>query len=296
MPRSSLRGPPTSGCYSVGVSRLESLAPGVWRLPLRTPTLRPATHTNLMIVGHSRLALVEPATPFEEERRVLDDVLASLEAEGRRVTTLVVTHHHVDHVGDVERLRQRLGVPLRAHPATAAKLPFSVDHELHDGEEIDLGEGAGLRAIHTPGHAPGHLVLQETSSGIAHAGDMVAGEGTILIDPSDDGDMAQYLDSLRRMETLEAPALVPAHGPVLDDPPAVLQHYVRHRLAREAKVVAALDAGAETMAEILARAYDDTPRVLWPLAERSLEAHLRKLVGDGVVTRDGERVRKVSAG
>lgn len=268
----------------------------MWRLPLRTPTLPPATHTNLMIVGHSQLALVEPATPFEDERRVLDQALEELAAEGRQVVMLVVTHHHVDHVGDVERLQQRLGVPVLAHSATAARLSFAVDRELGDGEEIDLGEGAGLRAVHTPGHAPGHLVLQERGSGIAHAGDMVAGEGTILIDPTDGGDMAQYLDSLRRMEGLGSPALIPAHGPVLDDPPAVLAHYVRHRLAREAKVLAAIDAGAERTAEVLAGAYADTPRMLWPLAERSLEAHLRKLEGDGTIERRGDRISRVPSG
>lgn len=272
--------------------RLEVLAPGVARLPLRTPTVPPASATNLMIVGISRLALVEPATPFADEREVLDDVLAALAAEGRRVELLVITHHHPDHVGDVERLRQRLSVPVYAHPLTAARVGFPVDRLLHDGDELELGEGITLRAVLTPGHAPGHLVIEERASGIAHAGDMVAGEGTILIDPEDDGDMAQYLASLRRLGELGTRALVPAHGPVLHDPRAVVEHYVRHRLAREAKVLAAIDAGAQTQAELLARAYDDTPRAIWPLAARSLEAHLRKLEGEGTIEREGGRARR----
>lgn len=274
------------------MSRLELLAPGVWRLPLRTPTLLPATSTNLMIVGRSRLALVEPATPFADERRVLDEVLDELGAQGRRVEALVITHHHVDHVGDVERLRQRLGVPVYAHPLTATRVSFAVDHTLEDGDELDLGEGVRLRAVHTPGHAPGHLVLHELSSGIAHAGDMVAGEGTILVDPQDGGDMVQYLGSLRRLGALGMRALVPAHGPVLDDPQGVVEHYIRHRLAREAKVLAALDAGASREAEVLAGAYDDAPRSLWPLAARALEAHLRKLEAEGVIERTDGRVAR----
>lgn len=271
---------------------LEPLAPGVWRLPLRTPTLPPAVATNLLIVGQSRLALVEPATPFAEERRVVDDVLDALAAEGRQVELLVVTHHHVDHVGDVERLRQRLGVPVLAHARTAERLPWPVDRTIADDEVIDLGEGMSLRAVYTPGHAPGHVVLHEPSSGIVHAGDMVAGEGTILIDPEDDGDMALYLASLRRLGQLGAKALVPAHGPVLLDPRGVVDHYVRHRLAREAKVLAAIDAGLHDEAEVLARAYADTPRALWGLAARALEAHLRKLEGDGVIDRSGGRARR----
>lgn len=276
-------------------ARLEPLAPGVARLPLRTPTLPPATSTNLLVVGGSRLALVEPATPFADERRVLDDVLAALRAEGRQVVALVVTHHHGDHTGDVERLRQQLGVPLHAHPDTAARLPLPVDRLLHDGDELDLGEGIALRAVHTPGHAPGHLVLHERSSGIAHAGDMVAGEGTIIVDPHDDGDMGQYLASLHRLAELGARALVPAHGPTLHDPAAVVQRYVRHRLAREAKVLAAIDAGLATEAEILPRAYDDTPRPMWPLAARALEAHLRKLEHDGTIERRDGRARRVGS-
>jgi glyoxylase-like metal-dependent hydrolase (beta-lactamase superfamily II) len=121
--------------------RLEPLADGVFRMALRTPTLPPATATNLMIAGRSKLALIEPATPHEEERRVLDQVLEQLAAQGRRVAMLLVTHHHADHIGDVERLRQRHSVPLLAHAATAARLPFAVDRELSDGEQLDLGEG-----------------------------------------------------------------------------------------------------------------------------------------------------------
>lgn len=276
------------------MQRLESLADGVSMLALRTPTLPPATATNVMIAGRSRLAVIEPATPFEDERRVLDDALERLAASGRRVEMLLVTHHHVDHIGDVERLRQRHGVPLLAHAATAERLPFAVDRELVDGEEIDLGEGVTLRMIHTPGHAPGHLVIHELSSGIAHAGDMVAGEGTILIEPEDAGDMGQYLDSLRRLGRLGARALVPAHGPVQQDPAAIVERYISHRLMREGKVLAAIDAGAQTRDELVARAYADTPKPLWPLAARALEAHLRKLEADGVVVRENGRARRRS--
>lgn len=276
------------------MERLETLGDGVHRLVLRTPTLPPATATNLMIAGHSKLALIEPATPFEEERRVLDETLEALKAQGRTVQMLLVTHHHVDHIGDVERLRQRHGVPLYAHAATAERLPFAVDHLLGDGDELDLGEGIVLRAVHTPGHAPGHLVIHELSSGIAHAGDMVAGEGSILIEPDDAGDMTQYLDSLRRLGALGTAALVPAHGPVLEDPVAITEHYIAHRLGREAKVLAAIDAGAQTMDEMVARAYAGTPRMLWPLAARALEAHLRKLEADGVVARTDGRARRIS--
>jgi glyoxylase-like metal-dependent hydrolase (beta-lactamase superfamily II) len=265
---------------------LQVLEEGAWMLALRTPTLPPAVSTNTLILAGERVAVIEPATPHAAEQQVLLDALAEI---GGEVAAILVTHHHADHIGFVAALRERFGAPVMAHAETAARLPFDVDRQLADGDSVDLGGGVEIQAVFTPGHAPGHLVYFEPRSGLAHAGDMVAGEGTILIDPDQDGDMAIYLDSLRRLGDLGARRLVPAHGPVLDDPIAVVDHYIRHRLGREAKVVAALGGSFD---EVLARAYDDTPKFLWPLAARSLEAHLRKLEAEGVVVRDGTMVSR----
>jgi endoribonuclease LACTB2 len=107
---------------------------------------------------------------------------------------------------------------------------------------------------------------------------MVAGLGTILIDPSE-GDMAQYLDSLRTLLARDGGALLPAHGPMISDGAAKLREYIAHRTMREDRIVAALTGQADaSAAELVAIAYSDTPRVLWGLAERSLLAHLDKLV------------------
>jgi glyoxylase-like metal-dependent hydrolase (beta-lactamase superfamily II) len=116
---------------------------------------------------------------------------------------------------------------------------------------------------------------------------MVAGIGTILIDPSE-GEMAEYLASLQRLLARPAAALLPAHGPAIPDGPAKLREYLAHRLMREARVAAALSGAPQSLRELLPRAYGDTPTFLWPLAERSLLAHLVKLVRDGkAVERDG---------
>lgn len=262
-------------------AQIDEVADGLVRLALRTPTLPPATTTNTLVVGRRRLAVIEPATPDDGERRVLEELLSARVDSGAEVVALLLTHHHRDHIGHAEALRRRFAAPIYCHAATAERLPFAVDHVLADGDTLDLGDGFALDAIFTPGHAPGHLVFRERASAIVHAGDLVAGEGTILIDPEDDGDMGLYLASLRRVAELAPAALVPAHGPVLRDPQAILRRYVDHRLAREARVVQALAAGAATFDAVLAAAYDDTPRHLWPLAARSLEAHLQKLERDG---------------
>jgi ribonuclease/clavin/mitogillin len=134
--------------------------------------------------------------------------------------------------------------------------------------------------LFTPGHAPGHLAFLDERSGAVIAGDLVAGLGTILIDPSE-GHMATYLASLERLLALGVGALLPAHGPVIADGPAKLREYLAHRRMREERVAAALAPAAQPLAALCAVAYADTPAPLWPIAVRSLEAHLIKLAEDG---------------
>jgi len=274
------------------VSELREIAAGVRLLALRTPTLPPATATNTLVVGRKRLAVIEPATPHADEQVALDELLSALVGAGADVAAILLTHHHQDHTGYATALRERTGAPIYAHARTAARLDFPVDVLLADGQEVALDDGFSLAAMHTPGHAPGHLVFCEQRTGLAYAGDLVAGTGTILIDPEDDGDMIAYLASLERVAAARPAALVPAHGPVLDDPQGCLRRYRAHRLMREERVLAAIPAAWRAIAAVLAEAYADTPTALWPLAARSLEAHLHKLTAEGQVRRCGAEVRR----
>jgi len=268
------------------MSEAYALESGFWVLPLRTPTLPPATATNTAIVGERRLAVIEPATPHEDERARLVAFLEERIAGGARVEAILLTHHHGDHTGFAEGLRARTGAPIMAHPETAARVRLTVDRQIADEALIPLDGGHALRPVFTPGHAPGHLVYFDEGTRIAYAGDLVAGEGSILIDPEDGGDMLAYLDSLERLASLGAARLVPSHGRTFEDPEAVCRHFIEHRLGRERKVVDAMGTESKSLPEILASAYADTPKMLWPLAERSLRAHLDKLVAEGRAARD----------
>lgn len=261
-------------------------APWLRRFAVRTPTLPPATHTNVYVVGEQDLAIVDPASPWDEEQAALDRFLDALAPA--RPTAILLTHHHVDHVSGAAHLAERRGLPIWAHRETARLLEgrLPVARLIEEGERLPFGPD-GLLALHTPGHAPGHLVFLDERSGSAIAGDMVASIGTIIIDPSE-GDMRAYLASLERLRALPLRALLPAHGEPITQPHALLGFYIAHRLEREARVVSALDAGAATVMDLVPRAYPDVPREIYPLAARSLLAHLLKLRAEGRAVEENE--------
>lgn len=267
---------------NLGPFRRIELRPGIVLFPLRTATLPPAAHTNALLLGHGEMALVDPgsADPGEIDRlsRALRQVLGE---PGRRLTAIWLTHHHPDHVGGVAALRQAFGVPVLAHAATAERLAgrgIAVDGELVDGQRLVLaGEPPlAVRVVHTPGHARGHLCFFDEAGGALVAGDLVAGLGTIVVDPPE-GDMDDYLASLQKALALSPTVLFPAHGPAIRNGAAKLQEYLDHRAWREERVAAAWSAGARSPRDMLATVYDDVPPAAWPLAERQIVAHLDRL-------------------
>ena len=267
----------------LGPFRRIEFRPGVIMLPLATPTLPPADRTNAYVLGSGEeRVLIDPGSPYPQEIERLGQALEALERRGEgRVREIWLTHHHPDHVGGVEALRERFGLPVLAHAATArllAERGLVVDGEIADGERRVLAGDPPfpVRAVHTPGHAPGHLCFLDETWRSLVAGDMVAGIGTIVIDPPQ-GDMDAYLSSLDKLIAFEPSTLFPAHGPALRDGVSKLREYVVHRLWRERRVLEAWRHGLREPAEMLATVYDDAPQQTWPLAERQILAHLDRL-------------------
>jgi glyoxylase-like metal-dependent hydrolase (beta-lactamase superfamily II)/8-oxo-dGTP pyrophosphatase MutT (NUDIX family) len=265
---------------------------GIVLHPMKTRPLPPATHTNAYLVGESEMALVDPGSDDPAEIASLLELIEVLRADGRRVRLILLTHHHPDHVAGVSVMRERLGVPVAAHAETARHV--KVELVLKDGDWIPLLPGAGdwnLRAIHTPGHARGHLCfLHERTRSLLTGDHIPGGQGTVIIDPPE-GDMAAYVASLERLLGEPVDTIFPGHGAPQGAAPRRIRWLIAHRLEREAKVVGALDGEPRTLAQLVESAYADTPRDLWGYAERSLLAHLIKLEGEGRAERVGESWR-----
>jgi glyoxylase-like metal-dependent hydrolase (beta-lactamase superfamily II)/8-oxo-dGTP pyrophosphatase MutT (NUDIX family) len=281
------------------VRRIE-FRPNYICFPVRTPTRPPATHTNCyLIYSSSELLIIDPGSPYEDEQKALADCVDGLLAEGRTLREIVLTHVHPDHVGGVNALREHCArtspatkVVVAAHRLTAAALPDGIhaDRFVEEGEVIELsGEPhISLRAMHTPGHARGHLCFYEERTGTLISGDNIVGLGSVLIDPPE-GNMPDYLTSLETMRALPNLSVIfGGHGPAMANPYQKIDEYITHRLQREELILAAVREGASTPKAIVARAYIDVSPKAHALAERSVLAHLEKLIADGLVIANGD--------
>jgi endoribonuclease LACTB2 len=267
---------------------------GVYMAPGRTPTLPPATHTNTYILGGEDLVLVDPATPYEDDQRGLLAFIDHLQGSVGKLREVWLTHHHHDHVGAVQLVRERYGVPVAAHPLTAEALgdDLKVDRLIDEGTSTTLritpGMDATWTALHTPGHTRGHLCFYEQRLGSLLSGDLVLGYGTVLVAPPD-GNMRQYMASLARLLPMRLGFVFPAHGPPIAAAHHKIREYIAHRTMREDAIVGALRTGPLTAAEIVPRVYSDINQAAWSLAELNVRAHLEKLEEERRVAQNNER-------
>jgi glyoxylase-like metal-dependent hydrolase (beta-lactamase superfamily II) len=262
--------------------------PGVWALPLRTRTLPPASCTNVWMPGGDRFVVIDPGSTEAEENDRLLRVVARRRSAGAVVEAVVLTHHHRDHVGGAGAVASALGVPVLAHAETLARLPALPEgvatREVAEGNVLDLG-GMRLTALHTPGHAPGHLAFFDAARRVLIAGDLVSGLSTILVGFKD-GDMETYMGSLRRVASLEPKTVLASHGPPL--PGRSIAATIVHREEREAKVASALGAEPRALTAIASDAYADSPQAPAFLREMQTRAHLRHLAQRGAATAHDE--------
>jgi glyoxylase-like metal-dependent hydrolase (beta-lactamase superfamily II) len=280
---SPLAGQAAGPALEVGVA--VAVAPGVRRVLAPNPGMMTGPGTNTYLVGDDEVAVIDPGP---DEPAHLEAILS---AAAGRVRWILVTHTHIDHSPLATALRDATGaMALGFGPAPALSSPgldghdrvFAPDRLLTDGDRLDSSEFR-IAAVHTPGHASNHLCFELVGDGLLFSGDHVMQGSTVVIAPPD-GDMTLYLESLDRVRRLGLRRIAPGHGQIIDDPAAVLDEYLRHRLAREAAIaaqVARVDrdhpVSIEQLVEII---YTDVPDQLHPIARYSVWAHLRKLAAE----------------
>src|SRR4051812_24607438 len=242
------------------------------------PMTSTGNHTYLL-ASDGAAVLIDAGTG---EPRHLSAVADALAAAAAPLTRVLVTHGHPDHASGAPALRE-------AHPgALFMKMRWPGEDERYgvpwttiaDGQEFAIGRTV-VRAIHTPGHSPDHLAFWEPSTRTCFSGDLVTRNSSVMIHASHGGDLAAYLESLERLRRLAPARLMPAHGPEIDDPDAVLQDYLAHRLMRERRVVSALEAGRHSVPAIAESIYHGLDPALLPAAQENVRAHLEKLRREG---------------
>lgn len=259
------------------------VAPGIVRLSLTSPAALLGEPTNCYLVRSPIGALVvDPASPDSATL----DTIETIADEMGGVGGIVVTHGHADHTAGVTALWRRVGGWVAVHPELAdgiAGVDESAYRPIRDGNQL-----AGLHVLETPGHKRDHVILWRKQDDVMLVGDVVAGEGTTIINPPE-GELGPYLGTLRRLRDLQPTLMLPGHGPAVEAPIDALEWLIEHRLERERAILDALADEPQTLHELVPQVYTDVDSSLWGLAERSLLAHLIKL-------EDEDRARKVNGG
>ena len=250
-----------------------ALSPMVRRVLAPNPGVMTGPGTNTYLVGIDEVAVIDPGI---DDAGHLDAIVG---CGGDRIRWILCTHSYPDHSPGAAGLKERTGATVLAF---ASRDGLDVDETIAEGFRIEATEFR-LTALHTPGHASNHLCYLLEEERLLFSGDHIMQGSTVVIAPPD-GDMAAYLDSLERLKKLRLRAIAPGHGHLIDDPSAIINDYISHRLDRERQVVERLEAGDATVADIAGNIYVDLVEELAPRARQTVHAHLRKLASDGAVT------------
>ena len=272
--------------------RPDQLSPLVRRVVAANPGPFTYTGTGTYVVGQGQVAVIDPGPDLPEHLEALLRATA-----GERITTIAITHTHLDHSPLARPLAAAAGAVIwglaAAGPAEDAAIHldegqdwgFAPDHAAADGLRL-TGPGWTLEAIATPGHASNHICWALLEENALFSGDHVMGWSTTVVSPPD-GDMGDYYASLDKVAARGFSRLLPTHGPPVEDVAPFLAAYKTHRLAREAQILEQVALGRGRIRDMVPVIYADVDPRLYPAAAQSVLAHLIHLERSGRVIRDG---------
>lgn len=248
--------------------------------------------TGTYIIGQGEVAVIDPGP--------LDDAhIAALEkaVDGETVSHILITHTHRDHSPAAAPFKKTTGAPTygygphggdRGGPKVeeGGDYEFYPDHVIKDGDVIE-GNGWTFEAIHTPGHTSNHICFALREENAVFSGDHVMGWSTSVISPPD-GNMADYMDSLRKMLTREEEIYWPTHGPPITEPKAHVEAFIAHRNGREDAILQCIREGRNTIPDMVEVMYADVDPRLHRAAGRSVFAHLLHMCETGRVATEGD--------
>ncbi len=297
--------------------QVDELSPLVRRVVAKNPNPFTFTGTGVYIIGRGEVAIIDPGPTLDEH---LDAVLGALGPD-ERVTHILVTHTHTDHTAGVPKLVARTNAPTYGfgpHGPVPDSDPLdnvsfdeyftaeekeefervwkdTPDELKREGPDVDFlptvavgdgdvieGNGWTVEVVHTPGHTSNHVCFGLREEKLLFTGDHVMGWATSVISPPD-GDLFDYLSSLRKLLDRDDVRFWPTHGPAIDDPQEYVQSFLDHRLSREAQIVATLGNGPSTIKAIVPDMYADVDKRLWRAAANSVYSHLLSLHKEGRV-------------
>jgi glyoxylase-like metal-dependent hydrolase (beta-lactamase superfamily II) len=271
--------------------RLEPLEAGIARLLAHNPSPFTFTGTQTYFVGEREIAIVDPGP---DDPRHLDSLAAAI--AGRPVAAILVTHTHRDHSPAARPLAQLTRAPIlgcaplaleQVGPRADAAFDgdYRPDRELRDGETVTV-DGRTLTAIATPGHTSNHLCFADEHGALFTGDHVMAWSTTVVVPP--DGDMADYMTSLQKLQARDDRIYYPAHGPAVEKPRQLIRGMLGHRMQRERQILRILKVQPRTIPLLVDKAYPGLNPRLLPAAGGTVLAHLMDLERRGLVSQLGD--------
>ncbi len=272
-----------------------TVSPLVRRIVARNPGPMTYTGSGTYIIGHGTVAVIDPGPMIDAH---VDAILAA--TSGETISHIVITHTHRDHSPAAVPLKAATGAQLVGCSALvieddgprsdeAFDRSYDPDQVLADGDSLS-GPGWTLRAVHTPGHTSNHICYALAEEQALFTGDHVMGWSTTVVSPPD-GDMADYLASLRKLLDRDDKIYYPTHGKPIDTPHRFVRALLAHRKLREVQILNSLKHGGQSVPAIVEQLYVTTPKILHGAAGRSVLAHLQDLEKRGLVQVTGKQYK-----